>query len=56
MGKKNKKNTANHKGKDENIKNTENGKPVFFSDLYMAAREAMYENVKEAMKVFGKLA
>ena len=24
MGKKNKKNTANHKGKDENIKNTEN--------------------------------
>ncbi len=40
----------------EYVKNTENGKPVFFSDLYTVAREAMYENVKEAMKVFGKLA
>ncbi|MCR5269269.1 MAG: class II fructose-bisphosphate aldolase [Lachnospiraceae bacterium] len=40
----------------EYLRNAENDKPVFFSDLYMAAREAMYENVKEAMKVFGKLA
>ncbi|MCR5508071.1 MAG: class II fructose-bisphosphate aldolase [Lachnospiraceae bacterium] len=28
---------------------------VFFSDIYMAARNAMYENVKEAMKVFGNI-
>ncbi len=40
----------------EYINNTEAGRPVFFSELYMAAREAMYENVREAMRVFGKLA
>ena len=28
------------------------GEPVFFSSIYMAAREAMHENVKSAMKVF----
>lgn len=28
------------------------GEPVFFSSIYMAAREAMQENVKSAMKVF----
>lgn len=39
----------------ECIKKTESGKPVFFSALYMAARDAMYENVKEAMKVFGNI-
>ncbi len=39
----------------ECIKNTAPDGPVFFSSLYMAAREAMYENVREAMKVFGNL-
>jgi fructose-bisphosphate aldolase class II len=28
------------------------GEPVFFSSIYMVAREAMQENVKSAMKVF----
>ncbi len=39
----------------EYIKNKNPDEPVFFSGQYMAAREAMYENVREAMKVFGKL-
>ena len=28
------------------------GEPVFFSSVFMAARKAMKENVKSAMKVF----
>lgn len=31
------------------------GEPVFFSSIFMAAREAMKENVKSAMKVFAKM-
>ena len=30
------------------------GEPVFFSSIYMAARDAMNENVKKAMKTFAK--
>lgn len=38
----------------EYIKGLKEGEPVFFSSVFMAAREAMKENVKEAMKVFAK--
>ena len=34
------------------IKGLKDGEPVFFSSIFMAAREAMKENVKSAMKVF----
>ncbi|MBO5551491.1 MAG: class II fructose-bisphosphate aldolase [Lachnospiraceae bacterium] len=34
------------------IKGVKDGGPLFFSSIYMAAREAMKENVKSAMKVF----
>ncbi|MCR5590622.1 MAG: class II fructose-bisphosphate aldolase [Lachnospiraceae bacterium] len=34
------------------IRRLKDGEPVFFSSIYMAAREAMKENVKTAMKVF----
>lgn len=34
------------------IKSLEDGQPVFFSSIYMAAREAMKKNVEAAMKVF----
>ncbi len=37
------------------LKKLKPDEPVFFSALYTAARDAMYENVKEAMKVFGNL-
>lgn len=36
------------------IKGLKDGEPVFFSSIFMAAREAMKENVKSAMKVFAK--
>jgi len=38
----------------EYIKDLKEGEPVFFSNIFMVAREAMKENVKEAMKVFAK--
>jgi len=38
----------------EYIKGLKEGEPVFFSSVFMAAREAMKENVKEAMKIFAK--
>lgn len=34
------------------INSLKDGEPVFFSSIFMAAREAMKENVKSAMKVF----
>lgn len=34
------------------ISGLKDGEPVFFSSIFMAAREAMKENVKSAMKVF----
>lgn len=34
------------------MENLADGKPLFFTDLAVAAREAMKENVKEAMKMF----
>lgn len=34
------------------INSLKSGEPVFFSSIFMAARDAMKENVKEAMKVF----
>ena len=34
------------------LKGLEEGEPVFFSAIFMAAREAMKEDVKNAMKVF----
>lgn len=37
------------------IKNLAEGKPLFFSDLAVAARNAMKENIKEAMKMFALL-
>ncbi|XCP85555.1 class II fructose-bisphosphate aldolase [Roseburia hominis] len=39
----------------EYLNSLKEGEPVFFSSIYMAAREAMKENVKGAMKVFGLL-
>jgi len=36
------------------IKGLKDGEPVFFSSIFMAARQAMKENVKDAMKVFAK--
>lgn len=36
------------------INNLKDGEPVFFSSIFMAAREAMKENVKSAMKVFAR--
>ena len=38
----------------EYIKGLKEGEPVFFSSIFMAAREAMKENVQQAMKVFAK--
>lgn len=37
------------------LKQLKDGEPVFFSSIFMAAREAMCENVKDAMKVFANL-
>lgn len=37
------------------LRQTENGKHVFFSDLAVAARKAMQKNVEEAMKMFALL-
>ena len=34
------------------VESVEDGEPLFFSSVFMAAREAMKENVKEAMKMF----
>ena len=34
------------------LKGLKEGEPIFFSSIYMAAREAMKENVKGAMKTF----
>ena len=34
------------------LNSLKDGEPIFFSSIYMAAREAMRENVKSAMKVF----
>lgn len=39
----------------EYLAGLKDGEPVFFSSIYMAAREAMKENVKDAMKVFALL-
>lgn len=36
------------------INGLKDGEPVFFSSIFMAAREAMKENVKSAMKVFAR--
>ena len=33
------------------IENVKDGEPLFFSSIYLAARDAMKENVKEAMKM-----
>lgn len=37
------------------INGLKDGEPVFFSSIFMAAREAMKENVKAAMKVFARI-
>lgn len=37
------------------INGLKDGEPVFFSSVYMAARDAMKENVKRSMKVFARL-
>ena len=34
------------------VESVKDGEPLFFSSVFMAAREAMKENVKEAMKMF----
>ena len=34
------------------VENVKDGEPLFFSSIYQAARDAMKENVKEAMKMF----
>lgn len=39
----------------EYLKTVEPGKPIFFSNIFMAARTAMKNNVQEAMKVFANL-
>lgn len=39
----------------EYIDTLEEGKPIFFSSIFMAARDAMKENVKNAMKVFAMM-
>jgi len=39
----------------EYIEGLKEGEPVFFSSIFMAAREAMKENVKGAMKVFANM-
>lgn len=39
----------------EYINNLEEGAPIFFSSIFMAARSAMKENVISAMKVFAKI-
>lgn len=39
----------------EYINNLEKDAPIFFSSIFMAARSAMKENVKSAMKVFAKI-
>lgn len=39
----------------EYVKSLEAGAPVFFSSIFMAARDAMKENVSGAMKVFANL-
>jgi len=39
----------------EYIDSLKNGEPVFFSSIFMAARAAMKENVKNAMMVFAKV-
>lgn len=38
----------------EYIKGLQEGEPIFFSSIFMAARDAMKENVKGAMRVFAK--
>ena len=39
----------------EYINGLKEGEPIFFSSIFMAARQAMKENVKAAMKVFAKI-
>ena len=36
----------------DHLNSLKEGEPVFFSSIFMAARKAMKENVKSAMKVF----
>ncbi|MBQ9442667.1 MAG: class II fructose-bisphosphate aldolase, partial [Lachnospiraceae bacterium] len=36
----------------DHLNSLKEGEPVFFSSIFMAAREAMKENVRSAMKVF----
>ena len=39
----------------EYIKGLKDGEPIFFSSIFMAARAAMKDNVKGAMKVFARI-
>ena len=45
---------AGGQGALEYINSLKDGEPVFFSSIFMSAREAMSENVKGAMKVFAR--
>ena len=46
---------AGGQGALEYINSLKDGEPVFFSSIFMSAREAMSENVKGAMKVFARM-
>ena len=46
---------AGAQGALEYINSLKDGEPVFFSSIFMSAREAMSENVKGAMKVFARM-
>lgn len=39
----------------EYLRSLKEGEPVFFSSIFMKARNAMKENVKSAMKIFAKI-
>ena len=39
---------------EDYLKSLRDGEPRFFSSIFMAARDAMKENVREAMKIFAK--
>ena len=39
---------------EDYLKGLRDGEPRFFSSIFMAARDAMKENVREAMKIFAK--
>lgn len=46
---------AGGQGALEYINSLKDGEPVFFSSIFMSARESMSENVKGAMKVFARM-